>query len=90
MRLYCVYDRVVQGPLLLYWGKVKESLADYFTKHHPEQITMQSVSPTSSSHKTQENSPVTCYIMTFYVVLNTYLLKQMYNGWAVSLPQPKR
>ena len=35
MRLYWVQNIIIQGHFLLYRGKLKDSLADYFTKNHP-------------------------------------------------------
>ena len=35
MRYYWVRDRVRQGQFHIYWGRGKDNLADYFTKHHP-------------------------------------------------------
>ena len=35
MIFYWLHNRVIQGHYLVYSERVKDNLADYFTKHHP-------------------------------------------------------
>jgi hypothetical protein len=40
MRFYWVRDRVRQGQFRVHWKKGADNLADYFTKHHSPQHTI--------------------------------------------------
>ena len=35
MRFYWVRESLIQVHYLVYWVRVKDNLADYFTKNHP-------------------------------------------------------